>query len=75
MTDNNDGPIYSILTGKGPIEGCGTAANCPEGYCRYNLCDNSDSEDPLYYCAKPPQINCYTYTDPDYGWDCVSYCY
>jgi hypothetical protein len=67
-------PIFSILTGKGPIEGCGTAANCPEGYCRYNFCDTGNSGDSVYNCGFETQINCYTYTDPDNGWNCVSFC-
>lgn len=73
MTYNNDGPIYSMLSGKGPVYGCGAAANCPEGYCRMNLCDTDGSlGSTMLNCGYPSQVNCYSYTES--GFNCVSYC-
>jgi hypothetical protein len=70
MVYNNDGPIYSTLTG--------TKDSCPEGYYRSNACaDRSDAGySPAFYsCSLPFQINCYTYTDASSGnTECVSYC-
>ena len=74
--ENNKGPVYSNLSGKGPIDGCGPSANCPEGYCRNNACDTENANYPMYSCSSPYQINCYQYTTIIDGnaVNCVSYC-